>query len=493
VTVPTAQEIIALNDADEINSSDKGNARRFALLYRDVIRYVMDRDQWLVWNGRHWEPDEGRLRVIALTAGVTRAIRQEVEATAPGDDPDDPRSARNRLARHAFTTESLPSKRRMVDLAATEPGIQVTEEQLDSDPNQLVASNCTVDMLTGKCTLTKSSDLNTRCVRVPYDEDAKSPLLTQYLETFMPEPAGQEVLFALLGTALRGGNPSRLLPFILGHTTSGKSQLVAALDRLLGPYVCTVGSTIFRGNLDDKPRPDLVRAMYTRIAYAVEASKVWELHADQVKRITGGDAVPYRDLYSKVVEATPRFTPLIVTNEMPKIKGADPALKRRCLVVRFDRTLPPEKEDTTIKERFIHDERCLQALLARVVRGASSELMRNGVRWDLIPSKFALDTITAFGQMDNIDEFLMWMRDEGHLVEDDDDLAMMHSARVSSVHGWYAHWISKHGDKMDKSEALNLTKFNASLRERGWQSAVSNGTRWMGKRLLSEKPTLFEL
>jgi hypothetical protein len=119
--------------------------------------------------------------------------------------------------------------------------------------------------------------------------------------------------------------------------------------------------------------------------------------------------------------------------------------------------------------------------------------MRNGVRWDLIPSKFALDTITAFGQMDNIDEFLMWIRDEQELIEADDDLPVSHYAKVSALHAWYTHWISKHGDKMDKSEALNLTKFNAALRDRGWQSADSSGTRWVGKRLLNEKPSLFVL
>jgi len=480
----TIDDVLAQVEPEFLTLTDDGNGRRFADLFGGIIRYVVDLDQWLVWNGKCWEPDIGGLKVLALVAGLTRWYRAEAESASNEEPEHGGDSPRERLMKHAMNTESLDSRQRCVKIARTLKELQVTEDELDSDPHHLVAQDCTIDLMTGERVKTVANHMNTRAVSVRYDAEATSPLLTQYLETFIPEPEDQDVIFAILGNALRGGNIGRLFPMIVGNTTSGKSQLVEALEKLLGRYTTSIGSSIFRGNLDDKPRPDLVKAMYARLAVAVEASKQWELHADQMKRLTGGERVPYRGLYQGSIEAKPRFTPLIVTNEMPRIKGVDTALKRRVIVMRFDHTLPKEKEDARIKERFINDERCQQALLARLVRGARSDMIVNGLRWDLVPQRFALETMESFGEMNHVDEWLLWMREEGRLV---DDAAGAHSgmARVTILHEWYGIWIKKHGDKNDKQEALSLKDFNAALVERGWEKKTSAGMRWVGKRLSS--------
>ena len=481
----TVDQLIAMNDADEILFTDAGDGRRYANLYAEHVRYVIETDSWLVWNGNCWEPDTGGLKVLGLAAGVTRQLREQATDES-GEEPEGGGlSPRERMLRHAFGTESLDARKRMVKTASLQPVVQVLEEQLDSDKNTLVATGCTIDLLTGECRKTKAADLNTRIVTVKYDPDATSPLLMQYLETFIPEKEDQDVVFAVLGNALRGGNVGRLLPMLIGATTSGKSQLVEAIEKLLGRYSCSIGSSVFRGNLDDKPRPDLVKAMYTRVAIAVEASKVWELHADQIKRLTGGDRIPYRQLYQGVAEAVPRFTPVIVSNDMPRIKGADAALKRRIIVMRFDHTVPVGQEDTRIKERFVNDERTLQAILARLVRGARSEMVRDGLRWDLIPQKFAVATVDAIGEMSHIDEWLQWMREEGHLQDDRSDIAVSAMAKASDLHKHYSAWVKAHGDKADKQEELSLKDLNIALRERGWESKPSAGVRWVGKFLPS--------
>lgn len=477
----TVDQIIALNADDEITYTDAGDGRRYVALFNGVVRYVIEADTWLVWNGKCWEPDTGGLKVLALAASVTRQLKHEA-ADMSGEEPEGGGlSPRDRQLKHAFATESLDARKRMVKMGSLIPDVQVEEEELDANADVIVTDDCTVNLRTGMCEPTKSADLNTRIISVGYDTQATSPLLQQYLETFIPEQEDQDVIFAVLGSMLRGGNVGRLLPMMIGKTTSGKSQLVEALEKLLGRYACSIGSSVFRGNLDDKPRPDLVKAMYTRVAVAVEASKVWELHADQIKRLTGGDRIPYRNLYQGITEAVPRFTPLIVSNEMPRIKGADSALKRRIIVMRFDHTVPVGTEDTRIKSRFVSDPRTLQALLTRLVRGAQSPMVRDGLRWDLIPKKFAIATVDAFGEMSHVDEFLLWMREENHLLDDKLDLPASQWAKASDLHVLYKKWVKEHGDKNDKQEELSLKDFNASLRERGWESKPSAGTRWVGK------------
>lgn len=474
----TLSAVLTANSEDEVNLTDTGNGKRLVELYGNIIRYVEDVDQWVVRRETHWAPDGARLAMFALTSGVIRDIRREALA------PHTNENARDDMLGYATRAESEQTRWRMITTAREHPRIVINEDDLDADPNIIAVPNGVVDLLSGNWREAKSTDLCTKTTSVLFDPDATSPLLTQYLDTFVPDPDDQRVLFAILGTILRSGNPGRLFPIFLGGTTSGKSQLLAAMDKLLGEYICSINASVFRGNLDDKPRPDLVRAMYKRIAYAVEASKIWELHADQVKRITGGDSVPYRNLYSQSVEKIPRFTPLIVTNEMPRIKGSDQALKRRMIVFMFDKTLPPALEDARIKEKFINDEGCLKALLARIVAGAQDELLRDGIRWTLMPNKYATATLESFGQLDHVDEFIEWLKDREILsIVDMTETPVSHCARANELHEWYTLWIKKHGDRQDKAESLNMKDFGLALRERGWASKLSGGTRWLGVKL----------
>lgn len=485
ITEPTLHDVLRANAQDEINLTDRGNGRRLVEMYRPILRYVEDMDKWVVRKGVHWAVDHNGLSVFALTAGVTRDIR--LQAMQPGMEDD----AREAMLNYAQRTEGEQLRWRMISSAREHPEIVIEEDDLDADPNIIATPDGVVDLLTGEFRNAAADDLCTTHTAVSYDPDATSPLLDQYLSTFVPEPEDQDVLFAILGTILRGGNPGRLFPIFIGGTTSGKSQLIAALDKLLGEYICSINASVFRGNLDDKPRPDLVRAMNKRIAYAVEASKIWELHADQVKRITGGDAVPYRNLYAQSVEKIPRFTPLIVTNEMPRVKGSDQALRRRMITFLFDKTLPPELVDATVKDRFINDPGCLKALLARIVKGARDPMMRDGIKWTLLPQKYAEATMDSFGQLDHVDEFLEWLKDREILqLVDMNETPVSHCAKANEMHEWYVTWIQKHGDKQDKAELLNLKDFGSSLRERGWTSKVSGGTRWLGVKILTS-PSLW--
>lgn len=472
----TLNAILSVNALDEVLLTDRGNGRRLAVMYSHILRYVADRDEWIVRRGPHWEPDVGKLITFALTAGVIRSIREDALSV-------DEHDVRDVILDFARKTEGEPARWRMISSAREHIELSLLEDALDAESHIVATPSAIVDLNTGKVRDATASDLCTMHTAVEYDPDAQSPELDRFLETFLPEPEEQATLWALLGTCLRGGNVARILPIIIGNTTCGKSQLVSALMRALGSYACSINVSVFRGNLDDKPRPDLVRAMKRRLAVATEASKAWELHADQVKRLTGGDAIPYRNLHEGVTEAVPRFTPLIVTNQMPRIKGADAALQRRLLVLRFTHSLAPGEEDITIKQRFINDEQCLRALFAHIVRGARSRKLRTGVSWNELSPAVVENTLSAYAELNHVDEFLSWIseRDVMHTVGS--DTPVLSCAKASDLHGWYNLWVKKHGDAQDVADRLSLKDFNAALRERGWVSRISAGTRWIGIKL----------
>lgn len=472
-------EVLLANELSEINATDTGNAKRFIRLFGSLVRHLPELKMWYTWEGTHWEPDVTG-RCFELTEHVVRDIRAEAERL--GDENDQ----RTRLAAHAHRSESEPARRRMLSTAGSSPVVVIRPSDLDVAANLIACPNGTVDLDTGELIPSRPEHLNTACVRVPFDPLARSPELDRYLATFMPDEEDQLVLWGVLGTALRGGNAARLMPMLLGPSTSGKSQLIAAVANLLRGYATSINVSVFRGNLDDRPRPDLVKAMYTRVAYATEAARSWELHADQVKRLTGGDIILYRNLYREAVEAEPRFTPFIVANEMPRVKGADDAFRRRMLVVRFDRPLGVGAEDARIRQRFVNDPDCLRALLARLVEGARSPAFVNGVNLDLLPDRFLLAKLDAFDEVDHIGSFLLWMAEQGYLRQAEVDAAASHCVKASDLHAWYGFWVRKHGDRTDRESALNLRDFGQALRTRGWEAAKVAGTRWLGWKLTTD-------
>lgn len=470
-----ANDFIALNQGEEPQITDTGMGLTFVNELGDYVRYAIDEDRWFVRSNGHWAEDSRkRVRALALTQHVVRVKLEEVGAW---DNEGGARDAAFRLVR---TYEGMRKKSSILDAAATDPRIQVQVEDFDVVAHELLTESGVVDLDTGELRPSRPEDMHSRMCTARYVPRAESALLDEFLETFLPDEGDQRFVFALLGHALRGGNDRRLFPIFWGPTTSGKSQLFAALHQLLGGYICAIASSVFRGNLDDKPRPDLVNAMFRRIAYATEASKSWALHADQIKRMTGGDVLPYRNLYEGVVNKKPRFTPMLVTNVFPRIVGADWPTKRRIIVVHFDRSLEPGQENPDKKKRFLADPAVTEALLARLVLGARDPIVDN-VEW--IPQKYVLATMNARGDMDHTDEFLAWMFEEDYLREVGDEVAASTCIRTSEVYSCYTYWLTKFGDDIDRKDRLSLNGFKKALEDKGWKYTRSAGSRWLGRQL----------
>lgn len=457
--------------------SDLGNARRFARLLGERVRYVhvaRDKGHWLLWDGDRWAVDRTE-RIVDATTAVTADVRRQAEEQ---DDPEQ----RQRWRNWATQTEDVGKITAMLKRARALPELALTPVDCDAHPELLATpGGRTVNVLTGEVRPSRPDDLLTRRTSVPYDPDAWSEPLREFLATFMPEQHLANFLFRQLGSTLVGDNRLRQLIIIIGGTTSGKSQLVSGIAAALGDYACPIGTSVFRANQDDKPRPDLIAALPARLAYAEEASKAWELHTDQVKRLTsGGTDVVVRGMRSDdMLTVAPAFTPLVVTNQMPRIHGADAAIRRRLIALGFKRSLPPGLEDPTKRARFVDGEDTRRALLARLIAGCVSA-HRDGL--GDVPAEFALDTMESFEQLNHVGEFLGWLADEGAIKDDDPATTPLSSCwRAADLHDRYAVWVQLHGSARDRREKLGLREFNDALKGQGWETRRSNGTRWAGK------------
>lgn len=480
---PSIDDIITMEplvDADYEDCSDDGNGQRFARLCRKIVRYVPDTNEWYVWNGICFELDIAGKR-HELTVRVVDSVRDE----ALKKDNEGDTAARDRWLANAKRLKSRAGRDAMFAFVKSKPQIVRRVHEVNADNEAIIAVNGRIDLRTGELGSVRMRDMPTEHVAVRYNPDAKSGELNRYLDTFIPNPEDQRVLFGILGTALRGENVTRMLPMLLGPSTSGKSQLFSALKRLLRGYIAPINVSVFRGNFDDKPRPDMMSVLFRRIGYAMEASQDWELHADQAKRLTGRDTLLVRNLYAQPVEVTPKSTLIIVSNEMPRMKNADEAFKRRMITFPFTHPLPAGKEDNRIGERFANDAACLAAILARLVEGARDPMFRTGIRWDLLPERYRTANDAAFAELDHFDQWITWMKEEGKLREVDPSTPASHCPRTSELHEWYAWWVGKHGTHSDKLTQLGSKTFSQRL-ARTRPKGDSDGTRWLGW-VLTEK------
>lgn len=479
-------DLIAADVLDPRNLTEVGLGMRLVDEFGDSVRYLTDAGRWLVWGKYGWASDDER---SSLAYGLVASVLRIERARALAMDND--AGQRDAALRTIASFETVRKRRAVLQHAATDPRIAATEPELDLGANEIVARNGVVNLDTGTLRRVRPGDMTSLCAAVDYDpaavERGYAPELDVYLDTFLPDTIDQRFVFAVLGDALRAGNAKRWLPIFWGETTTGKSQLFAALHRMLGSYVVAVGSSIFRGNLDDKPRPDLVAAIPRRLAVAQEASPSWALHADQVKRLTGGDVLPYRQLFGALINRPPAFTPILVTNALPRIAGSDPALKRRILAVPFDRSLEPGAEDPALRAAFI--ARCAgpdaavgRALLALLVRGASDRILGS------VPDRYALATMNARAGLDHLDEYLLWLEEDRITIKLGEEAPASQAIRSRELYASYRYWLKKFAARTDKVDELGSNQFGRALRERGWILARSDGSRWLGVGLAPGAP-----
>jgi hypothetical protein len=137
--------------------SDIGNAKRFVARCGDCIRYVQEKDQWLVWTDHYWKSN-----IRAIKRMVESTIQSLRDEAAAEDNPDRKRL----LFAHSRKSASVEGVNAMLELAAPELAVQAE----DLDRGGLVAfTNGVFDPGTGALRPGRREDLLTKHVPIPYD------------------------------------------------------------------------------------------------------------------------------------------------------------------------------------------------------------------------------------------------------------------------------------------------------------------------------------
>ena len=133
------------------------------------------------------------------------------------------------------------------------------------------------------------------------------------------------------------GNRMRYIYFLIGTGSNGKSLLFNILNYIFQNAMDTLDTkVVLKTKSNSNLTTEYEKLQYTKLAYVTELTSEDILNADILKKISGGDMMDYRGLYSKNVTFEPVSTIFALTNQMAKCDETDTAfLNDRCVLIPF--------------------------------------------------------------------------------------------------------------------------------------------------------------
>ncbi|MDR2094472.1 MAG: DUF5906 domain-containing protein [Treponema sp.] len=440
-----------------IQFTDATNAQRLFREHGKDIRYNAAWKKWLVWNGSHWETDEGAL-IHERGLQTVRNIYDEVLKT------DDWRE-RMEIENYAKLSESMRRRKAFVEAASVIKVLNITSDDLDPNPWLLNVRNGTIDVMTGEFREHRQEDMITKIAHVDYNGQTDCPLWKQFIREIMDYKA-DVITFVqtVAGWALTGDISEQTMFILFGSGANGKSTFLNTIMYLLGDYAIATPTETFMRKNGDQYTNDIARLRGTRFVTTTEAEQGRRLSEPLIKKITGNDQMTARFLYGEFFNFTPTFKIFMATNHKPVIKGTDHGIWRRIKLIPFTTRIPEEKQDKHLEMKLREEA---SGILNWLLEG-TMRWRREGLR---TPAVILSATDEYRGEMDVIGNFL-----KERCVQKPEV-----SIRIRELFKAYQEWCDENNE-----HACSERFFSLRLKEMGYERTRTADARyWCGLGLLS--------
>lgn len=436
--------------------TDAGNAERLVARFRDRIRYCQPRRAWLIWTDQRWAWDETGA-IWRLAKRTVRAIYGEAEHASDDD-------RRKAISRHAHASESAARLKAMIELAQKEDGVPVMPADLDADPWLLNVENGTIDLRTGELREHRPDDMITKIVPVAYDAAAEAPIWRRFLSEIM---RSNEKLVAFLaravGYTLTGVTREQVLFFGIGSGSNGKTTFLKLLLRLLAEYGGQAPPELLLQKRNEVHPTEQADLFGRRLAVCTEIAEGRAWAEVTLKQLTGEDAVKARRMREDFWQFDPTHKFWIGANHKPTVRGTDPAIWRRLLLIPFLVTFDDAAKDKTLPEKLAGE---LPGILRWAVEGCLA-WQREGLQ---PPSEVLAEVARYRVDMDVLGAFL---RERCKAEEDV-------FVKAGDLYKAYGEWCENSGERPVKQR-----HFGRSLTERGFgRKTVDGRPYYVALRLL---------
>lgn len=328
--------------------TDIGNAEQFADHHRDKLRWNATSKTWLVFTGTRWKPDEtGEVMQLAK-----RTIRQRYQAASYIEDGDKKRD----YLKWVMQCENVKRLTPMLHWAKTEPGIAVTENELDADDWVVGMESGPVCLRTGTLLPNDGSRLITKTMNVPFNQYAKAPLWAEFIKQITNNSDDLAwYLQKLLGSFMTGDIGEQYLPIFHGSGANGKSALVDTLLDIFGDYGGPAPDSLITDSHNSEHPTELADLKGLRLVVGSETEEGKKLRVNLMKKLTGDKFIKGRFMRCDFFKFRRTHKTILVTNNLPRVRESKNAIWRRIRLVPFSVTIPPDRQDKQLVTKLLEE------------------------------------------------------------------------------------------------------------------------------------------
>jgi putative DNA primase/helicase len=220
-----------------------------------------------------------------------------------------------------------------------------------------------------------SNDFITYQLPFEYNPEAQAPLFKAYLNEVLEDIERQNVLAEYIGFVFIKHNSNRLKEekalILYGAGANGKSVFFEVISALLGDENISNYSLQSLTNENGYFRAKLANKL---VNYASEING--KLESSIFKQLVSGEPVEARLPYGEPFTLKQYAKLIFNCNELPKEVEQTNAYFRRFLIIPFDVTIPPEKQDKELHNKIIDKE--LSGVFNWVLEGLNRLLAQKG-------------------------------------------------------------------------------------------------------------------
>lgn len=493
----------------DFDRNDDGNAAYLHHIYGENLKWVHDMKLFIHWNNKRWEFDtekhlktrrafqvvkeQQKAYALSLMSGVAAAeenlmLAQAADDGGIGDAREELKAVKgnaNAWMDWAQRSGNVAQQRNALDAYSTAgDDVSISFEKLNNRSDLLACANGAVEL--GEQVSLRPMEredyitLNTnheyfegglREMRKKGGDIAEGVRLWEdYLDTFIPDLKLRLFIQKVMGYALWGGNQERIIVFLYGTTSTGKSVFLSAIENALGEYASAFPLSVFK--TEDEKNPILINLKDKRVITASEVGVAEALSESIIKRLVGDDKAVARYLNSnETKEITLKALPIIATNTPPNIPNTDAGLARRLMVIPFDHQARNTIKGNDKKNAMLKVSG--PAVLSWMVDGWLM-YKKEGIQREEWPVQIE-DSTKGFTE--DLSEFGSFWKDcimEVEYLHNNEDTRRDTSMSLDQVHKLYTKWAERRGEEPIGQRALSrkLAGHNIKLTQGRYLSLI---------------------
>lgn len=325
--------------------TDLDNAKYFAKLYGDRVRFDVSKGKWFIWAGHYWLEDNKCI----IDSLIQKSIVHRQESARDIEDKD----LRAATIKWAIQSENERHLTATLRIASKLDPIVTSGQEWDMQPHLFACRNGVLNLKDGSFASGVPSDMLSNHSPVAYDPLAQSVRFIEFMDQIF-EGNGDLIYYIqkALGYSLTGMNSEQILFFCHGSGSNGKSVLFSTMEILLGTYAVSVPSATFLRNIMNTQTNDIAMMRNKRFVMTAETLTTTKMDEQKLKKISGGDSISARFLHKEFFTFQPICKIWLFLNHMPSFDDDSYGFWRRVRLIPFNKSFKGDAIDYDLLEKL---------------------------------------------------------------------------------------------------------------------------------------------